>query len=152
VSVRSFFISLGFFLSRYALFLHAWKRNHETWALPRDVLFKLYDHLPSRSYARNTVSPQNPLKRSQQCSLLENYEVIWSFCARFGNVPLVGMSVLLVAAPDLRKGDYVLVEAGDVIPGDGEVVEGVASVDESAITGESAPVIINVPQHLRAAK
>ena len=46
-----------------------------------------------------------------------------------------------VAAPDLRKGDLVLVEAGDVIAGDGEVVEGVASVDESAITGESAPVI-----------
>ncbi|GER91568.1 hypothetical protein KDW_57300 [Dictyobacter vulcani] len=46
-----------------------------------------------------------------------------------------------VAAPDLRKGDLVLVEAGDVIPGDGDVIEGVASVDESAITGESAPVI-----------
>jgi K+-transporting ATPase ATPase B chain len=46
-----------------------------------------------------------------------------------------------VAAPELRKGDLILVEAGDVIPGDGEVVEGVASVDESAITGESAPVI-----------
>jgi len=46
-----------------------------------------------------------------------------------------------VAAPELRKGDYVLVEAGDVIPGDGEVVDGVASIDESAITGESAPVI-----------
>ncbi len=46
-----------------------------------------------------------------------------------------------VAAPDLRKGNLVLVNAGDVIPGDGEVVEGVASVDESAITGESAPVI-----------
>jgi len=46
-----------------------------------------------------------------------------------------------IAAPDLRKGDYVLVEAGDVIAGDGEVVAGVASVDESAITGESAPVI-----------
>nr|BBH95770.1 potassium-transporting ATPase ATP-binding subunit [Thermogemmatispora argillosa] len=46
-----------------------------------------------------------------------------------------------VPASSLRKGDYVLVEAGDVIPGDGEVVEGVAAVDESAITGESAPVI-----------
>jgi potassium-transporting ATPase ATP-binding subunit len=46
-----------------------------------------------------------------------------------------------VAAPELRKGDLVLVEAGDVIPGDGDVVEGVATVDESAITGESAPVI-----------
>ncbi len=46
-----------------------------------------------------------------------------------------------VAAPELRKGHLVLVEAGDLIPGDGDVVEGVASVDESAITGESAPVI-----------
>ncbi len=46
-----------------------------------------------------------------------------------------------VAAPQLRKGDLVLVEAGEMIPGDGDVVEGVASVDESATTGESAPVI-----------
>jgi potassium-transporting ATPase ATP-binding subunit len=52
-----------------------------------------------------------------------------------------GSKVEEVAAPDLRKHEYVLVEAGDVIPGDGTVVEGVASVDESAITGESAPVI-----------
>jgi K+-transporting ATPase ATPase B chain len=44
-------------------------------------------------------------------------------------------------APRLRKGDVVLVRAGEFIPGDGEVIEGVASVDESAITGESAPVI-----------
>ena len=44
-------------------------------------------------------------------------------------------------ASDLKKGDIVLCEAGDVIPGDGEVIEGVATVDESAITGESAPVI-----------
>ena len=46
-----------------------------------------------------------------------------------------------VAGTALQLGDYVVVEAGQVIPGDGDVVEGVASVDESAITGESAPVI-----------
>jgi K+-transporting ATPase ATPase B chain len=46
-----------------------------------------------------------------------------------------------VAASQLRKGDIVVCEAGDGIPGDGEVIEGVAAVDESAITGESAPVI-----------
>jgi potassium-transporting ATPase ATP-binding subunit len=46
-----------------------------------------------------------------------------------------------VPAPALRKGDVVRVEAGDVIPADGDIIEGVASVDESAITGESAPVI-----------
>jgi len=49
--------------------------------------------------------------------------------------------VTVVNATILRKGDLVLVEAGDVIPGDGEAVEGIASVDESAITRESAPVI-----------
>jgi potassium-transporting ATPase ATP-binding subunit len=46
-----------------------------------------------------------------------------------------------VPAPELQRGDVVVVEAGEVIPADGEVIEGVGSVDESAITGESAPVI-----------
>jgi K+-transporting ATPase ATPase B chain len=46
-----------------------------------------------------------------------------------------------VSASTLRKGDVVVVEVGEVIPGDGEVIEGIASVDESAVTGESAPVI-----------
>jgi K+-transporting ATPase ATPase B chain len=55
--------------------------------------------------------------------------------------PHHGASWLPEQAPNLRKGDIVLVETGDVIPLDGEVIEGVASVDESAITGESAPVV-----------
>jgi potassium-transporting ATPase ATP-binding subunit len=46
-----------------------------------------------------------------------------------------------VASTQLKKGDVVVCEAGDVIPGDGDVIEGIASIDESAITGESAPVI-----------
>jgi K+-transporting ATPase ATPase B chain len=48
---------------------------------------------------------------------------------------------VLVPATDLRKGDVVVCKAGDIIPADGDVIEGIASVDESAITGESAPVI-----------
>ena len=55
--------------------------------------------------------------------------------------PKHGTTWLPQTATELRKGHYILVEAGDVIPIDGEVIEGVASVDESAITGESAPVI-----------
>ncbi len=46
-----------------------------------------------------------------------------------------------VSATDLRKGDVVVVRAGEIIPADGDVIEGAATVDESAITGESAPVI-----------
>src|SRR5574341_165262 len=55
--------------------------------------------------------------------------------------PERGSDYVQVGASALRKGDVVRVEAGDFIPGDGDVIEGVASVDESAITGESAPVI-----------
>ncbi|KVN92214.1 potassium-transporting ATPase subunit KdpB [Burkholderia ubonensis] len=57
------------------------------------------------------------------------------------NEPHPKSPIRITTATDLRRGDVVLVEAGDVIPADGEVVDGVASVDESAITGESAPVI-----------
>ncbi len=54
---------------------------------------------------------------------------------------LKGDTETVVPADRLRKGDIVVAETGDIIPGDGEVIEGIASVDESAITGESAPVI-----------
>ncbi|MGD9681752.1 MAG: potassium-transporting ATPase subunit KdpB [Candidatus Obscuribacterales bacterium] len=55
--------------------------------------------------------------------------------------PRYGGEYQTIKASDLRRGDLVLVEPGDIIPGDGEALEGIASVDESAITGESAPVI-----------
>jgi K+-transporting ATPase ATPase B chain len=55
--------------------------------------------------------------------------------------PHYGAAHTPVPSTDLRMGDHVLVEAGDMIPGDGDVIEGAASVDEAAVTGESAPVI-----------
>ncbi|SAK42636.1 potassium-transporting ATPase subunit B [Caballeronia temeraria] len=57
------------------------------------------------------------------------------------NEPHPKSPIRITTSTELRKDDVVLVEAGDVIPADGEVIDGVASVDESAITGESAPVI-----------
>jgi potassium-transporting ATPase ATP-binding subunit len=60
---------------------------------------------------------------------------------QFKDSTLVRRQTVSVKAEDLRKGDLVLVESGEVIAADGEVIEGAASVDESAITGESAPVI-----------
>lgn len=50
-------------------------------------------------------------------------------------------AITVVSSVDLKKGDLVIVKAGEIIPGDGDVIDGAASVDESAITGESAPVI-----------
>ena len=57
------------------------------------------------------------------------------------NLMIEGGQTKLVPAAQLRRGDVVMVAAGDVIPGDGEVIEGIAAVNEAAITGESAPVI-----------
>jgi potassium-transporting ATPase ATP-binding subunit len=59
----------------------------------------------------------------------------------FGNRLKADGTVEKIAANSLRKGDVVVVSAGELIPGDGEVIDGAATVDESAITGESAPVI-----------
>ena len=60
---------------------------------------------------------------------------------RHHGAPLAERHEEKVPAAELQKGDLVVCEAGDVIPADGEVIEGIASVDEAAITGESAPVI-----------
>lgn len=54
---------------------------------------------------------------------------------------LIGSVISTVPSSELRKGDIVVINQGEMIPGDGEIIEGLASVDESAITGESAPVI-----------
>ena len=54
---------------------------------------------------------------------------------------IIGDKVQTVSSSGLKKGDIFICEAGDTIPADGEIIEGLASIDESAITGESAPVI-----------
>ncbi|NTV10749.1 MAG: HAD-IC family P-type ATPase, partial [Zoogloea sp.] len=76
--------------------------------------------------------------KAQAASLRGLKKEIW---AKRLHEPRYGSQWYTVPADELRKGNVMLVEAGDFIAADGEVIEGVASVDESAITGESAPVI-----------
>jgi len=77
--------------------------------------------------------------KAQAASLRATRKNVWA--KRLPEPYTHGAPWYTVQADELRKGHVVQVEAGDVIPADGEVIEGVASVDESAITGESAPVI-----------
>jgi K+-transporting ATPase ATPase B chain len=77
--------------------------------------------------------------RAQASALRDMRQLV--LAKKINDLSLANRTTTSLAAEDLRKGDVVLVEAGDVIPVDGEVIEGAASVDESAITGESAPVI-----------
>ena len=77
--------------------------------------------------------------RAQASALRDMRQTVMA--KKFTDQTLVRRGTSSVKAEDLRKGDLVMVETGDVIPVDGEVIEGAASVDESAITGESAPVI-----------
>jgi potassium-transporting ATPase ATP-binding subunit len=76
--------------------------------------------------------------RAQADALRGLRKTVW---AKKLKEPKMGAQSTTVPSGELRRGDVVMVQAGDVIPADGEVIEGVASVDESAITGESAPVI-----------
>ncbi len=77
--------------------------------------------------------------RAQASALRDMRQLV--LAKKINDTSLADRTTENLAAEELRKGDLVLLEAGDVIPVDGEVIEGAASVDESAITGESAPVI-----------
>jgi K+-transporting ATPase ATPase B chain len=83
------------------------------------------------------------LRRSRNVTLTKKLSVPFEMITteRKLQAMLLKGELTVVPSSDLRLGDTVLVEAGDCIPGDGEVIEGIASVDESAITGESAPVV-----------
>ncbi|RYX96159.1 MAG: K(+)-transporting ATPase subunit B [Comamonadaceae bacterium] len=79
--------------------------------------------------------------KAQAASLRGLKKSTWAKKLKEAKGPFHGSTFLPEQAENLRKGDLVQVDAGDMIPLDGEVIEGVASVDESAITGESAPVV-----------
>jgi K+-transporting ATPase ATPase B chain len=91
------------------------------------VLFANFAEAMAEGRGKAQADTLRSARRDVQAKKLQNPRDKLSF----SNVP----------ASALRKGDFVLVHTGQLIPGDGEIVEGVASVDESAITGESAPVI-----------
>ncbi|HEX6828799.1 MAG TPA: potassium-transporting ATPase subunit KdpB [Burkholderiales bacterium] len=76
--------------------------------------------------------------KAQAAALKGLKKTVW---AKKLHEPRFGSHWHTTPSEELRKGDVVLVQAGDIVPGDGDAIEGVASVDESAITGESAPVI-----------
>jgi K+-transporting ATPase ATPase B chain len=78
----------------------------------------------------------NALRRSRRETQAKRLQTVQGPPSGYKNAP-----VELVSSSELHQGDRVLVEAADIIPADGEVIAGVASVDESAVTGESAPVI-----------
>lgn len=82
--------------------------------------------------------------KAQAASLRDLKKMTWAKHVEEGfksGTPRSAIKYTPLEANDLRKNDVVLIEAGDLVPADGEVIEGVASIDESAITGESAPVI-----------
>jgi K+-transporting ATPase ATPase B chain len=76
--------------------------------------------------------------KAQAASLRGLRKTVW---AKKMTQPIFGTEIYTVPSVELRKGNIVLIQAGDVVPADGVVLQGAASVDESAITGESAPVI-----------
>ena len=76
--------------------------------------------------------------KAQAASLRGLRKTVW---AKRMTQPIFGTEIYTVPSVELKKGNIVLVQAGDVVPADGVVLQGAASVDESAITGESAPVI-----------
>ena len=96
------------------------------------VLFANFAEALAEGRSKAQAASLRGLKRKTWAKKLESFSA---------GQPREGMKWHPLEAGSLRKGDVVLVEADDVIPADGEVIEGVASVDESAITGESAPVI-----------
>ena len=99
------------------------------------VLFANYAEALAEGRGRAQAAALRRMRQQTQAKLLSR-----EYPAEGKNKP-DGKDYSAVASTELRKGDLYFVEAGDIVPADGEIAEGIASVDESAVTGESAPVI-----------
>ena len=105
------------------------------------VLFANFAEAMAEGRGKAQADSLRQARREMTAKQLGPFQQGTEFCRSPAIASRKGEVFAVVEANALKKGDVVLVEAGDFIPADGEVIEGVASVDESAITGESAPVI-----------
>jgi len=105
------------------------------------VLFANFAESMAEGRGKAQANSLRQARREMTAKQLGPFQQGTEFCRSPAIASRKGEVFAVVEANALKKGDVVLVEAGDFIPADGEVIEGVASVNESAITGESAPVI-----------
>ncbi len=103
------------------------------------VVFANFAEAVAEGRGKAQAASLKKMRREIMARKLEHYQETLALIQAGKEVPV--WRETKVPASGLRKGDVVVVEAGDYIPGDGDVIEGIASVDESAVTGESAPVI-----------
>ncbi|HEY3348064.1 MAG TPA: potassium-transporting ATPase subunit KdpB [Nitrospirota bacterium] len=138
-----FVVEVGSLLTT-ALWLHAltghgeapaWFIGNITMWLWFTVLFANFAEALAEGRGKAQAESLKKMRKQTQAKKIEK-----GFCVGKGVRP-EDHCITVVSSFELRKGDIFLVEAGDPIPSDGEIVEGVASVNESAVTGESAPVI-----------
>ena len=129
-----FVVEIGFFLTLLLTFFpHIFGETGDNLALYNGIVsFILFITLLFANFAESIAEGRG---KAQADSLKQTKKDVKA------KLILKDGSIKIVNSDEIKKGDIVLVEAGDLIPTDGEVIEGLASIDESAITGESAPVI-----------
>lgn len=129
-----FVVEIGFFLTLLLTFFpHIFGETGDNLALYNGIVsFILFITLLFANFAESIAEGRG---KAQADSLKQTKKDVKA------KLILKDGSIKIVNSDEIKKGDIVLAEAGDLIPTDGEVIEGLASIDESAITGESAPVI-----------
>lgn len=130
-----FVVYVGSLLTTLILLSAFWQPGSEHWGYILGITFWLWATVLFANFAEAAAEGRS----KAQATFLRGAKK--DVMAKKLQEPKYGANYDRVSALELRRGDVVLVEAKDLIPADGEVIEGVASVNESAITGESAPVI-----------